>query len=207
MRGRRAGTSGGAWRLSEGKLVGSRAAAASCSALIVLPMPVVTLHRPLYALCRLALPLAALGLAACASEAPRPLPTRLNDVPLSTAMAVPGAAPQVWNESFGPGVGELGLRFASNAPLESAAPLLSTGLNFAGLARRLQYSAGYQFSPGDLLNPDAAQQWRSDALPQSVGTQTLHQQLRLQIDTLAGAPLTVGARSTQQDALLGAVKA
>ena len=165
-------------------------------------MPVVTLHRPLYALCRLALPLAALGLAACASEAPRPLPTRLNDVPLSTAMAVPGAAPQVWNESFGPGVGELGLRFASNAPLESAAPLLSTGLNFAGLARRLQYSAGYQFSPGDLLNPDAAQQWRSDALPQSVGTQTLHQQLRLQIDTLAGAPLTVGARSTQQDALL-----
>ncbi|MGH8446482.1 MAG: hypothetical protein ACREVL_14515 [Solimonas sp.] len=121
--------------------------------------------------------------------------------PVSPVAAAP-IAPQGWSESYGAGVGQVGVHFAGNAPLESSAPLLNSGVSFAGLDQRLQYSAGYQISPGDLLNPAAVNNWRANALPQSVGSQTVNQQVKVQSDPVYGAPLTVGARYQQQASLL-----
>ncbi|WP_028081662.1 hypothetical protein [Solimonas soli] len=145
---------------------------------------------------RAAAALAALALAACAS---RPLAP----APADAAAGAPPAvlAPALWNENFDAGLGELGLRLGGSAPLEGAMPLFDSDLSFAGLERRLQYSAGYEVDPGDLLNPDAASRWRADTLPQTVSSQTVSQRLQLKLDELAGAPLTVGAQYRQQEAL------
>lgn len=133
---------------------------------------------------------AALLLAACASVPP----------PAAPAAATPAAAR--WRGGYDAGVGDVDLQLGGTAPLEGSGPLLSSGFSFAGLAQRVGYRAGYEVEPGDVLDPAAASTWRAGALPQSLGRQTLEQQLRLRLDPLYGAPVTVGAQYRQQEALL-----
>jgi hypothetical protein len=143
---------------------------------------------------------AALGLAACAGQ-PAQAPALPPTIVATPAVAVPAAAP-LWSERYGVPVGDIALRVGGSTPLEGAAPLLNSGVSFAGLDQRLQYSAGYQVDPGDLLNPNTASQWRADALPQSVSSQTINQQLKLKlVDAMAGAPVYVGAQYQQQESL------
>jgi hypothetical protein len=148
----------------------------------------------------LAVPASCALLAACASVPAQP-PASAASAPVAPVAAAPIAS-QSWSESYGAGVGQVGVHFAGNTPLASSAPLLNSGVSFAGLDQRLQYSAGYQISPGDLLNPAAANNWRANALPQSVGSQTVNQQVKVQSDPVYGAPLTVGAHYQQQASLL-----
>lgn len=92
------------------------------------------------------------------------------------------------------------LHVDGNAALFGGSSYLNSGLSIAGLDNRLSYRAGYELQPGALM-PSAAQSW-SPALPQTVGSQTLSQQLNLDLTSLYGAPVLVGARYRQQEALL-----
>jgi len=135
----------------------------------------------------------ALALTACAG---RPA------APERAASPAYGDSPVLWSGDFDAEILEVGLHLGGSAPLESAAPIFDSGLRFAGLERRVHYSAGYQLAPGELLDPEAAQRWRGNALPQTVGSQILRQRLQVELDELFGAPLTLGAEHQQQDALL-----
>ncbi|NKF22152.1 hypothetical protein [Solimonas marina] len=116
--------------------------------------------------------------------------------------AVRTSASDNWSSDYEGGLGDLALRLGGHTPMEAGGPIVSSGLSFAALDKRLSYSAGYRVDPGDFLTPSAVDSWRSDAMPSSVGSQVLSQQANLKLDPIYGAPIMLGARYRQQDALL-----
>ncbi len=136
---------------------------------------------------------AALLLAACATTMPAA------DAPPATGPAVDTAPPHARAPLLSP-VALRDLHVDGNAAVFGSSSYLNSGVSVAGLDNRLSYSAGYELQPGALM-PSAAQSW-SPALPQTVGSQTLSQQLNLDLASLYGAPVLVGARYRQQEALL-----
>lgn len=130
--------------------------------------------------------------------------TRVN-APAASSGAPPLASDNThsgWIGQYAAGLGDVALHLGGNAPLDSDGPLLSSGFSFAGLDQRLSYSAGYRIEPGDFLTPGAASTWRADALPQSVGSRVVSQQVGVRLLPLYGAPVLVGAQYRQQAALL-----
>ncbi len=92
-------------------------------------------------------------------------------------------------------------RVEAAMPLLAAAgaPVLASELSFAAIESRLQLRSEYRLLAGDLLTPTAAPRWHSGHPPQSLGTQSIVQDVQFALPRLAGSPLQVGLRYEQTD--------